>query len=141
MRRVDCASRSKGRSLLCQVLEGGELGARKGVDFPGTTLPVRVPTNKDRTLVRAGVAAEVDGLALSFVQDGSDVRRLRDLLKRLKRPNLPIISKIEREAAVSALEGVLQVSNGVMVARGDLGVDVGPEQVPSVQKRIVHLGR
>lgn len=135
------ASRAKGKALLCRVLEGGELGARKGVDFPGTTLPVRVPTRQDRALTKAGVEAGVDGLALSFVQDGSDVRRLRELLKRLKCPRLPVVSKIEREAAVSALEGVLQISNAVMVARGDLGTDVGPERVPSVQKRIIHMGR
>lgn len=128
-----------GKSLLATVLDGGELRPNKGVDFPGARLATTVPTRRDRVLAKAAVAAGADALALSFVREAADVIRLRRLLVKVRAQNVPIIVKIEREDAVDALESILRHASGVMVARGDLGVDVGPERVPTLQKRIIEM--
>lgn len=121
------------------VVDGGELVAGKGVDFPGARLATTVPTRQDRQLAKAAVAAGADCLALSFVREASDVVRLRRLLAKERAEHLPIVVKIEREDAVDGLDAILRKANGVMVARGDLGVDVGPERVPTLQKRIIEM--
>ncbi|MDJ0973658.1 MAG: pyruvate kinase [Planctomycetota bacterium] len=129
----------KDKGLLCKVMDGGTLLQGKGVDFPGGRLETNVPTERDEELARAAVEAGVDCLALSFVRQAGDVVRLRKLLDEIGARHMPVIVKIEREDAVEALDSILAKASGVMVARGDLGVDVGPERVPSLQKQIIEM--
>ena len=131
----------EGKAVRARVIEGGELLAGKGVDFPGARLPTVVPTRQDGKLARAAVAAGADGLALSFVRHADDVLRLRRLLKREQAEDTPIVVKIEREDAVENLHAILRHADAALVARGDLGVDVGPERVPPLQKQIIEAGR
>ncbi len=129
------------RGLDAIVTVGGRLLAGKGVHVPGARFPTRVPTAEDLTLLEAAVAADADAIALSFVRDAADVDRARAHLDRLGRPDLPLVAKIEREDAVEAIDEILERANVAIVARGDLGVDVGPERVPSLQRRILAAAR
>lgn len=129
------------KALRARVLEGGVLKAGKGIDFPGARLPTKVPTRKDRQLARAAVKAGADAVALSFVRTVSEVDNLRRLLAREGAPDMPVVVKIEREDAVEELHGILRHSHSALVARGDLGVDVGPERVPPLQKEIIEVAR
>ncbi len=129
--------RRRGAELVATVEEGGVLQAGRGVAFPGVELGLEVPTRRDRRLAREAATAGADWLALSFVRDGEDLQRLRRSLRRAGVPVLPVAAKIERREAVAQLDGILRHAEAVMVARGDLGVDVGGENVPALQKVIV----
>lgn len=126
-----------GKAVRTRVVDGGMITRNKGVDFPGSRLPTTVPTRRDRLLAKAAVAAGADALALSFVRQASDVVRLRRLLHNEGGADIPIVVKIEREDAVEELDSILTKASALMVARGDLGVDVGPERVPTLQKHII----
>lgn len=128
--------RSGPEGLDCRVLSGGFLGPHKGVSFPQTILTTPALTEKDKEAIRAGVGAGVDYFALSFVCDGSDLARTREFINSLG-ADTPIIAKIERRQAVENLDEVVAESDGVMVARGDLGVELPPEDVPIQQRRII----
>jgi pyruvate kinase len=125
-----------GRAVHCRVVEGGVLGSRKGVNFPDLTLPVPSLTEKDVRDVEFGLAQGVDWISLSFVRSAADVRALKELLAA-RGVTRPIIAKIEKPQAVENLDEILREVNGVMVARGDLGVEVRPEKVPMLQKQII----
>ena len=125
-----------GRELQCRVVEGGVLKSRKGVNFPNLTLPLPSLTDKDIQDVEFGLAQGVDWISLSFVRSAADVRTLKELLAA-KGVSKPIIAKIEKPQAVENLDEILQEVSGVMVARGDLGVEVNPEKVPMLQKQII----
>lgn len=129
--------RRRGERLHVEVEEGGTLRPGKGVALPGIPLGLDVPTARDRRLARAAIDAGADWLAMSFVRDAHDLRRLGRTLKAAGAPHMPVAAKIERREAIDALDGILQHCAGVIVARGDLGVDVGGENVPALQKRIV----
>lgn len=129
--------RRKDQTLVAEVEEGGTLLAGKGVALPGVALGLDVPTRRDLMLARAAVKAGADWLALSFVHHPDDLRRLRRTLRRAGAPSMPVAAKIERREAVDALDGILQHAEACIVARGDLGVDVGGENVPALQKHIV----
>ena len=119
------------------VVHGGELGERKGINAPGVPLSLVSPTEKDLEDLAHGVSLGVDYVAISFVRDAQEVLDTRRALAGLGAPNIPIIAKIERAEAILTLDDILDVSDGVMVARGDLGVDLGAEKVPMLQKVIV----
>ena len=123
-------------ALHCRVLVGGELGEHKGVAFPNTTLTMPSLTDRDREYVKAGVAGGVDLFALSFVRDADDILRTRELIRGLG-GDIPIVAKIERRQAIENLEAILAAADGAMVARGDLGVELPPEEVPVQQKAII----
>jgi pyruvate kinase len=125
-----------GSEVQCRVLEGGVLKSRKGVNFPNLTLPVPSLTDKDIQDVEFGLAHGVDWISLSFVRTAADVRMLKELLAA-KGVSKPIIAKIEKPQAVEHLDEILREVSGVMVARGDLGVEVSPEKVPMLQKQII----
>ena len=125
-----------GRELRCRVVEGGVLKSRKGVNFPNLALPLPSLTEKDIRDVEFGLAHGVDWISLSFVRSAADVRSLKELLAA-KGVARPIIAKIEKPQAVENLDEILQEVSGVMVARGDLGVEVRPEKVPMLQKQII----
>jgi pyruvate kinase len=125
-----------GRELRCRVIEGGVLKSRKGVNFPNLSLPLPSLTEKDIRDVEFGLKHDVDWISLSFVRTAADVRTLKELL-RAKGVSKPLVAKIEKPQAIENLDEILQEVSGVMVARGDLGVEVSPEKVPMLQKRII----
>ena len=115
------------------VVHGGDLGAHKGINAPGVALPASALTDKDVEDLRFGLTLGVDVVALSFVQTAEDVARARAIISEAGRAT-PIIAKIERPAAIENLDAILRLVQGVMVARGDLGLEMPLEQVPRVQK-------
>ena len=133
-------SASSSTELTTVVLVGGRLGEHKGINAPGVRLPAASVTEKDVADLRFGLALGVDFVALSFVQVADDLRRAKAVMADAGR-SVPIIAKIERPAAVENLDAILAEAHGVMVARGDLGLEMPLEQVPRVQKRIVRSAR
>ncbi len=132
---------SDGESARCRVVVGGSLGPHKGINLPGVKLSISAPTPKDIEDLRFGVGLEVDYVALSFVQCADDVLRLKEEMagRGGSGAGIPVISKIEKPEAVENLEEILKVSDGVMVARGDLGIEMATEDVPAVQKKIIRM--
>ncbi len=121
-----------------KVIHGGVLKDRKGLNVPGTTLPIQGMTEKDREDLKFGLEEEVDYVALSFVRSVNDLKDLRQIIKE-KESSAKVISKIEMLEAVQNLEDIIKKSDAVMVARGDLAIEVGQSQLPGIQKRIVKL--
>jgi pyruvate kinase len=130
----------KGNEIHCKIIVGGETKGRRGVNLPGTDLKISCLTAKDRKDLVFGIKNEVEFMALSFVRKPSDIEELRTILKR-KKCRARIIAKIETPQAIEDLEGILQAADGVMVARGDLAVEVPMERVPVLQKRIIKRAR
>ena len=130
------AIRTDGVSIHATVEHGGELGEHKGVNLPDSLVSVDPLTEKDVVDLKFGAETDVDYVALSFVRRASDVEACRALLASIGR-DTPIISKIEHPLAITNLEEILKASDSVMVARGDLGVEVSPERVPLLQKHII----
>lgn len=123
-------------TIRCEVVSGGELRSSVGVHAPGVELTGPTFTEKDEADLAFGLKHDVDFVALSFVQSSEDVARLRSRIEAAG-SRAAVIAKLERAGAVENLEGILEVSDGVMVARGDLGVELPPERVPLIQKRII----
>lgn len=130
----------EGAEVRCRTIVGGILTSRKGINLPGTVLSIPALTDKDRVDLKFGLDLGVDYVALSFVRTPHDVTRLQDVMRAHGRV-VPIISKIEKPEAVEYLEHIIDVSDGIMIARGDLGVEVPPEQVPRVQRQGIRLAR
>ncbi|HET7451830.1 MAG TPA: pyruvate kinase [Thermoanaerobaculia bacterium] len=122
--------------VVCRVRVGGPVKDHKGLNFPGVSLSIGSLTPKDRRDVAFAAAAGVDFLAQSFVRSAEDVRQLKTLLRR-RRVAIPVIAKIEKPEALGDLDGILRAADGIMVARGDLGVELPPEDVPEIQKRLI----
>lgn len=122
--------------LACRVLTGGMLSSNKGVNFPGSFLKISVLTDKDKEDLIFGIKQEVDFIAASFIQTAADVMEVRNFIKEQGGKNF-LIAKIERREAVQALQEIIAAADGVMVARGDLGVEFNPEDVPLIQKQII----
>jgi len=120
----------------CSVIIGGTITSHKGINLPDTAVSAPTLTEKDQEDIRFGVEHGVDYLALSFVRGPQDVEAARTLVAEC-RSTVPIIAKIERAEAIAALDEILEQADGVMIARGDLGVEMGPEAVPLLQKRII----
>lgn len=127
-----------GNNVSCVVEYGGTLKDRKGMNIPGASLPVDCLTEKDLRDLDFGLTQEVDYVALSFVRRGDDIRRLREIIKA-KAPATKIVAKIEMLEAVDNLEEIVRLSDAVMVARGDLAVEVGQTMLPGIQKQIVSI--
>jgi pyruvate kinase len=126
--------------LTTVVVHGGELGEHKGINAPGVALPASAMTDKDAADLAFGLDLGVDIVALSFVQTADDIERARARMASCGR-TVPIVAKIERPAAVQNLASILEIAQGVMVARGDLGLEMPLEQVPRVQKEIIRQAR
>lgn len=123
----------------CQFLNGGLVKNRKGINAPGINLSMPFISQKDYDDIKFGCENNVDALALSFVRTKEDVLEVRKLLDKFNAKNVEIISKIESQQGIENLEDILSVSDGIMVARGDLGVEVQPELVPMYQKKMISL--
>jgi pyruvate kinase len=132
--------RVRGHEVHCYVVNGGILGEHKGINLPGVQLHVPALTEKDRQDLRFALKQAVDYIAVSFVRRAEDVLLAKALIKRAKK-DTPVIAKLEKPEAIENLEEILRVSDGVMVARGDLGVEMNPERVPVVQKNIIARAR
>ena len=134
-----------GNAVITKVINGGPIGSKKGMNFPDTDLTIPAITEKDREDLRFVVAQGLDYVAASFIRRREDLEELRSFLLQLGATDMPIVAKIEKKQAVDNLEAILEVTDGVMVARGDLGVELAPELVPIVQKKILdeasHRGR
>ena len=124
-------------ALTCRVVVGGVLRSQVGINFPMHSLKVSAFTDKDREDLRFGIAQGVDFIALSYVRSRQDVLEAKEFMRGLG-ADIPIIAKIEKHEALSRLEEILDEADGLMVARGDLGVEIPPEQVPMAQKRIIN---
>jgi pyruvate kinase len=122
--------------LHCRVVVGGELSNSKGVNFPGVYLSVKALTDKDREDLMFGLDQGVDWVALSFVRNPQDVIEIKELIAGAGK-SVPVIVKIEKHEAIEQMEEILSLSDGVMVARGDLGVELPAEDVPILQKRLI----
>ncbi|AEH38513.1 pyruvate kinase [Halopiger xanaduensis] len=129
-----------GGAIRARVDTGGELAGRKGVNVPGVDLDLDVVTEKDRQDLELAAEKEVDFVAASFVRDAEDVYEVSEVLEEFD-AEIPIISKIERAGAVENLDEIMEASYGIMVARGDLGVECPMEDVPMIQKRIIRQCR
>ncbi len=125
-----------GAAVRCRVLAGGMLRPHKGINVPGVTLGIPSITDKDRVDLDFGIRKGVDFVALSFVRSAGDILAARDLIAKAG-ARIPLIAKIEKHEAVDAFDSILGEADGVMVARGDLGVEIRLEEVPVVQKRII----
>jgi pyruvate kinase len=125
-----------GHQARCRVAVGGWLLEHQGMNLPGVELSIPSPTPKDIEDLRFGLEQQVDYVAMSFVRAGDDVRRLKDEMAR-RGARVPVIAKIERPEAVENVADILSVSDGLMVARGDLGIEMPAEAVPAAQKKLI----
>ncbi len=120
-----------------KVIVGGELTSRKGINVPSATLSIPCLTEKDIEFMKFGIEQNVDYIALSFVRNKEDIRKAKQILES-HNATIPLIAKIEKPQAVDNIDQILQEADGIMVARGDLGVEMGPENVPLTQKMLIN---
>ncbi len=125
-----------GNDVRCRVVNGGLMQSRKGINLPGTNLSIPLITEKDRKDIEFGINNGADFFAMSFVSSSEDIKELKAIILR-KSASVPVIAKIERPEAVDDIEAICDASDAVMIARGDLGVEVDPEEVPLIQKAII----
>lgn len=125
-----------GNNVIVRVLEGGTLKSRKGVNFPDSRLSIPAMTEKDSRDLLFGVSNGVDYVALSFVQSPNDILQVKKMINALG-SDIPVVAKIEMLSAMEEIDAICQVADGLMVARGDLGVEGSVERVPGFQKRII----
>src|SRR5258707_1685286 len=135
--RVD---KVNGREVICEVANGGTLGEHKGINLPGVKLRVPALTPKDRADLVFALKHGADYIAVSFVRRPEDVLLAKQLIRRAGK-DVPVIAKLEKPEAIENLDAILRAADGVMVARGDLGVEMNPERVPVVQKTIIARAR
>jgi pyruvate kinase len=128
------------RGLTCRVVTGGPLSSHKGVNLPHSDLRIPAFTEKDRADLTMGLEAGVDFVAMSFVRSAKDLIPIKEMIRRSGRPPL-LIAKIEKPQAVESIEAILDVADGLMVARGDLGVEMPIEEVPVTQKKLIKAAR
>ncbi len=128
----------KGRSieLKCEIIKGGPLKENKGINLPDTKISLPAITQKDLNDIDFGIKLPIDMIALSFVRSAKDIATLKKLLKK-KGVNIPVIAKIERPEAIKEIDKIIKISDAIMIARGDLGVELSPEEVPVLQKLII----
>jgi pyruvate kinase len=122
--------------IFCKVVKGGVLTSRKGINLPTGTIKAPAITQKDRNDLLFGLAHDVDYVALSFVRSADDIYRLKDIIKKEKK-NTPVIAKIEKHEALDVIDEIMAAADGIMVARGDLGVEIPLENVPNIQKMLI----
>ncbi len=127
----------KEKEIICTVVNGGDLGERKGVNVPN--VPVRLPaiTEKDREDILFGAQQNIDYIAASFVRNAECIFEIRAFLKECQAPNIPIIAKIENAEGIKNIDEIIRCADGIMIARGDLGVEIPAEEVPYLQKMII----
>jgi pyruvate kinase len=135
-----CALESTGNDVVCTVIDGGVISDHKGITLPGVRMSVPTLSDKDTEDLRFALAMGVDMVALSFVRRPEDIEAVHEVMDACGR-RVPVIAKLEREEGVDRLPGIVAAFDGLMVARGDLGVEMPFEQLPLIQKRAVQLAR
>ena len=125
-----------GGEIECEVVNGGLLGEHQGINLPGVALTIPALTEKDRKDLEFGLKHDIDLIAISFVRSAADVREVKQLIAG-HGADVPVIAKLEKPQALEQLEEIFEAADGVMVARGDLGVEMLPEQVPVIQKHVI----
>lgn len=128
----------KGSEIHCRILNGGRLRSNKGINLPHTTLSLPAMTPKDREMIKFGIEQGLDLFALSFVKNGRDIKEAKSFIRK-SGADIPLIAKIEKHEAIDHLAEIVEESYGIMVARGDLGIEIPLEDVPILQKRIIGL--
>lgn len=128
--------KTTGSDIVCEVIIGGILTSHKGINVPTSTLLTDGLTDKDRVDLRFGLENDVDYIALSFVRSADDIVEIKAIIKQAKK-DTPVIAKIEKHEALDNIDDILAVADGIMVARGDLGVEIPLEEVPRLQKRLI----
>jgi pyruvate kinase len=135
--RIELKVRSiHGGDIECEVVNGGTLGQHQGINLPGAAMAIPALTEKDKDDLEFGLKRGVDAVALSFVRSADDIGMAQSLMREFGR-SVPIIAKLEKPQAIEHLEEILEAANGVMIARGDLGVEMPPERVPIIQKLVI----
>ncbi len=124
-------------TVKCKIMNGGVLKENKGINLPGVKVSAPSLTEKDKRDLNFGIKVGVDFFALSFVRTADDVKQIQSIIQKQGK-DIPVIAKIEKPEAVKNLDDILEVTDAIMVARGDLGVEMHPEQVPAIQKHIIH---
>lgn len=127
--------------VICKVLQGGPLKSKKGVNLPNTKVSLPALTKKDIKDALFAIENEVDWIALSFVRTPKDLEELQDLIAKHSSYKIPIVAKIEKPEAVENIDKIVAFCDGLMVARGDLGVEVPAEEVPLIQKKLIHRAK
>lgn len=125
----------------CKVLNGGTISDRKGVNLPGVKVSMPYLSEKDKTDIIFGIQQDVDFIAASFTRNANDIRQIRQLLKENGGEDIKIIAKVENAEGIDNIDEIIEVSDGVMVARGDMGVEIPEEDVPILQKMIIQKVR
>ena len=134
-------SSNKKDEVKLKNIQGGKLTSKKGVNLPNTKISTPSLTRKDKKDLLYAISKELDWVALSFVRDANDMIKLRELIEKESEEKIPIIAKIEKPEAIKNIEDIIQNSDGIMVARGDLGIEIPSEEVPLIQKKIVYLAK
>ena len=127
----------KGNNINCEIVNGGELGEKKGVNVPNVAIRLPAITDKDRDDLKFGVEQGVDFIAASFVRNAECILEIKSFLRECKAPYIPVIAKIENFEAIKNIDEIIRCADGIMVARGDLGVEIPAEEVPYLQKTII----
>ena len=134
---IELRALSKGKdTVTCRIINSGILKEHKGINLPGVKVTVPSLTDKDKRDLTFGIKAGVDYIALSFVRSADDIKRIKQLIRK-HQADIPVIAKIEKPEAVDDLDEILKAADGIMVARGDLGVELKAETVPTIQKQII----
>lgn len=123
--------------IICEIVIGGELSQHKGVNVPNVAIRLPAITDRDREDIRFGVEQKVDFIAASFVRNAECILEIRAFLKECNAPEIPIIAKIENEEGLENIDEIIRAADGIMVARGDLGVEIPPEELPYIQKQMI----
>ena len=123
--------------IVCSVVNGGELGERKGVNVPNVAIRLPAITEKDKDDIRFGVEQDIDFIAASFVRNAECILEIRSYLNKCGAPYIPIIAKIENQQGVDNIDEIIEAADGIMIARGDMGVEIPPEYVPVIQQKII----
>jgi pyruvate kinase len=131
-----CVRAVRGNDVECEVVNGGTLGEHQGINLPGAAVAIPALTDKDKEDLKFGLRQGVDAVALSFVRSAEDVELTKRAMRAFGR-RVPIVAKLEKPQSIEHLEEILESAEGVMVARGDLGVELPPEQVPVIQKHVI----
>jgi len=136
MMELKVVSVSKKQDIVCKIIVGGELRQRKGINIPSRYIPISPFTKKDREILKVVAQSDIDYVALSFVQKAQDIIKARKWMKRHGRV-LPIIAKIEKPQALADIDNIMEATDAIMIARGDLGVELPAAHVPAIQKNLI----
>ena len=128
---------TKKDSIVCLIENGGELGEKKGINVPNVKIKLPAITEKDKNDIIFGISQDIDFIAASFIRNAAGVNEIRKILTEHHAEHIAIIAKIENREGVDNIDEIIKAADGIMVARGDLGVEIPPQEVPHIQKTII----